>query len=170
MHVRPVSQLSTPCKTSLPFHWKNSWPLPRLNRLADTVSRLNSHASIRDRHGMTGGRNGGCWRRSPLWPDDRGRRSGEHVAPWHNTKVRPLRCGPLRGAALAVARDRAREDRRTEHLDLTRAGMEVYRELVPLARDFENELLKLLAGPDAEHLLKGLAALEEVLLKKRDPS
>ena len=137
----------------------------RLNRLADTVSR--EFAQIyRDRHGMT----------RPEWRllatlGQYGRMTaktvGEHSA-MHKTKVsRAVRALEDRRW---LSRETAREDRRTEHLELTRAGMEVYRELVPLARDFENELLKVLAGQDAEHLLKGLAALEEVMLKKRDPS
>lgn len=135
----------------------------RLNRLADTVSREFARI-YRDCYGMT----------RPEWRllatlGQYGRMAaktvGEHSA-MHKTKVsRAVRALEERRW---LTRETSSEDRRTEHLELTRAGIEVYRELVPLARNFENELLKALAGHDAEHLLKGLAALEGAMLRKRD--
>ena len=112
----------------------------------------------------------GCWPTlGPVWPDDREDPSGRAFG--HGTRPKVSRAGAVaRGAAPGC---RARPPARTGAPNIwtsTRAGMEVYRELVPLARDFENELLKLLAGPDAEAPAQGAGALEEVLLKKRDPS
>jgi len=137
----------------------------RLNRLADTVSREFARI-YRERHGMT----------RPEWRllatlGQYGRMTaktvGEHSA-MHKTKVsRAVRALEDRRW---LSRETSIEDRRTEHLELTRAGLEVYRELVPLARDFENDLLKGLAAEDADHLLRGLAALEGAMLRKRDGS
>lgn len=137
----------------------------RLNRLADSVSREFARI-YRERHGMT----------RPEWRllatlGQYGRMTaktvGEHSA-MHKTKVsRAVRALEERRW---LSRETSSEDRRTEHLELTRAGSEVYRELVPLAREFEDRLLKVLAAEDTQDLLKGLAALETAMLRKRDGS
>lgn len=131
----------------------------RLNRLAEAVSR-NFARIYRDRYGMT----------RPEWRllatlGQYGRMTatsvGGHSA-MHKTKVsRAVRALEERRW---LTRTTASEDRRTEHLELSRAGLDVYRELVPLARQFETELLDALKDDDAEQLLKGLAALEAAIV------
>jgi len=60
------------------------------------------------------------------------------------------------------------EDRRVEHLELTQAGKATYRELVPLAQQFEAELLAALKDNQARALLAGLTALEATALGGAD--
>ena len=64
-----------------------------------------------------------------------------------------------------LARRADPNDRRVEQLELTRAGREVYRELVPLAKSFEAELLRHMKKSEAAALLAGLSALEKVAIE-----
>jgi hypothetical protein len=54
-------------------------------------------------------------------------------------------------------------DRRVEHLALTKAGLAAYREMVPLAKAFERELLERLSVEERAAIVKGVAALERAL-------
>jgi DNA-binding MarR family transcriptional regulator len=131
----------------------------RLNRLADAVSREFARI-YRGRYGMT----------RPEWRllatlGQFGRMTaksvGEHSA-MHKTKVsRAVRALEDRRW---LTRTTASEDRRTEHLELTRAGLDTYRELVPLAKRFETELLEAMDKDDARRLLDGLEALEKATI------
>ena len=51
-------------------------------------------------------------------------------------------------------------DRRVEHLTLTKAGLAAYREMVPLAKAFERELLARLSADERAAIAGGVAALE----------
>jgi DNA-binding MarR family transcriptional regulator len=51
-------------------------------------------------------------------------------------------------------------DRRLEHLTLTKAGAEAYRNMVPLAKAFEQQMLGRLTTSEQTALTAGLAALE----------
>lgn len=134
----------------------------RLNRLADAVSRGFSRI-YRDRHGMT----------RPEWRllatlGQYGRMTatdiGRHSA-MHKTKVsRAVRALEERRW---LTREISAEDRRVEYLELSRQGQAVYRELVPLAQQFEADLLAALKAGEAGSLLAGLAALEETTLGDR---
>jgi len=57
------------------------------------------------------------------------------------------------------------EDRRVEHLTLTKAGLAAYREMVPLAKAYERELLAKLSASERAAITGGLAALETNLSK-----
>jgi DNA-binding MarR family transcriptional regulator len=136
----------------------------RLNRLADAVSR--DFARIyRDRHGMTRPE----WRLlATLGQFGRvtAKSVGEHSA-MHKTKVsRAVRALEERRW---LVRNIDPDDRRVEQLELTQAGRKVYRELVPLAKSFEAQLLARMDGEDAETLLVGLKALEKVALGRDRP-
>ncbi|TIT46520.1 MAG: MarR family transcriptional regulator, partial [Mesorhizobium sp.] len=48
---------------------------------------------------------------------------------------------------------------------LTRAGLAAYREMVPLAKAFERDLLGKLNASERAAIVSGVAALEEVLSK-----
>jgi DNA-binding MarR family transcriptional regulator len=51
-------------------------------------------------------------------------------------------------------------DRRLEHLTLTKAGADAYRNMVPLAKAFEQQMLGRLTTSEQTALKTGLAALE----------
>jgi DNA-binding MarR family transcriptional regulator len=51
-------------------------------------------------------------------------------------------------------------DRRLEHLTLTKAGADAYRNMVPLAKAFEQQMLGRLTTSEQAALTTGLAALE----------
>ncbi|TGQ59784.1 MarR family transcriptional regulator, partial [Mesorhizobium sp. M1C.F.Ca.ET.212.01.1.1] len=51
-------------------------------------------------------------------------------------------------------------DRRVEHLTLTKAGLAAYREMVPLAKAFESQLLARLDLSDRSLILAAIAKLE----------
>ncbi|TYR31974.1 MarR family transcriptional regulator [Mesorhizobium microcysteis] len=127
----------------------------RLNRLADAVSR--SFAQIyRDRFGLTRPE----WRLLATlgqYGTMTATAIGQHSA-MHKTKVSRAVTGLEKRRWLARRVDTA--DRRVEHLSLTKAGEEVYRELIPLAHAFERELLGKLGAEDRKALLAGIAAME----------
>ncbi len=56
------------------------------------------------------------------------------------------------------------KDRRAEHLALTRAGLAAYREMVPLAKAFEAELLHKLRDGERAAIAAALSALEKKLV------
>lgn len=132
----------------------------RLNRLADAVSREFSK-TYRDRHGLT----------RPEWRTLAG--LGQHgtmtataigeQSAMHKTKVSRAVAELERRKWLVRTRDPA--DRRVEKLTLTRAGEAVYRELVPLAKAYEVQLLKRMNAAQRKAVLDGCAALEASLLQ-----
>lgn len=131
----------------------------RLNRLADAVSR--DFARIyKDRHGLT----------RPEWRllatlGQYGAMTATEIgahSSMHKTKVSRAVAALEKRLWLARATDDA--DRRVENLTLTRAGQRVYRELVPLAQQFEQQLLHRMPAKDRAALLSGLRAIEARLL------
>ena len=133
----------------------------RLCRLADAVSREFSRI-YRDRHGLT----------RPEWRTlsglgQRGTMTatalGEQSA-MHKTKVSRAVAELERRRWLTRIPDE--NDRRVEHLALTKAGLAAYREMVPLAKAFERELLARLSAEDRVAVARGVAALERALEEK----
>ncbi|QPC86880.1 MarR family transcriptional regulator [Mesorhizobium sp. NBSH29] len=132
----------------------------QLNRLADAVSREFSKI-YRDRHGLS----------RPEWRALAG--LGQHgtmtataigeQSAMHKTKVSRAVAELERRRWLTRTPDPA--DRRAEKLTLTRAGMAVYRELVPLAKAYECALLERLSQRERTQLESGLKGLETVLTK-----
>src|SRR5690606_5294519 len=57
-------------------------------------------------------------------------------------------------------------DRRIEHLLLTPSGLRAYREVVPLAHDYEQALFARMSESDRKAALAGFAALERVALER----
>lgn len=130
----------------------------RLNRLADAVSREFSKI-YRDRYGLT----------RPEWRTLAG--LGQHgtmtataigeQSAMHKTKVSRAVAELERRKWLVRTRDLA--DRRVEKLTLTKAGAAVYRELVPLAKAYEIQMLKRMNTAQRKAVLDGCAALETSL-------
>ncbi|TPL41411.1 MarR family transcriptional regulator [Mesorhizobium sp. B2-4-6] len=127
----------------------------RLYRLADTVSREFSRI-YKERHGLT----------RPEWRTlsglgERGTMTatelGEQSA-MHKTKVSRAVAELERRRWLTRMPDE--KDRRVEHLALTKAGLAAYREMVPLAKAFERELLEDLSKGERAAIRAALAALE----------
>ncbi|MBZ9883100.1 MarR family transcriptional regulator [Mesorhizobium sp. CA10] len=130
----------------------------RLYRLADTVSREFSRI-YKERHGLT----------RPEWRTlsglgERGTMTatelGEQSA-MHKTKVSRAVAELERRRWLTRTPDES--DRRVEHLALTKAGLAAYREMVPLAKAFERELLGKLNVEQRAAIVSGVAALEGAL-------
>jgi DNA-binding MarR family transcriptional regulator len=131
----------------------------RLNRLADAISREFSRI-YRDRHGLT----------RPEWRTLAGLGQygtmtataiGEQSA-MHKTKVSRAVAELERRNWLVRKPDPA--DRRVEHLTLTKTGKAVYRELVPLAKAYEAEMLAQMNEAERMAIAKGLEALEAATL------
>jgi DNA-binding MarR family transcriptional regulator len=132
----------------------------RLYRLADAVSREFSRI-YKDSHGLT----------RPEWRTLSG--LGQHgtmtasaigeQSAMHKTKVSRAVAELERRRWLTRAADE--KDRRVEHLTLTRAGLAAYREMVPLAKAFERELLAKLSASERAAITSGLTALETNLGK-----
>jgi DNA-binding MarR family transcriptional regulator len=130
----------------------------RLNRLADAVSREFSKI-YRDRHGLT----------RPEWRTLAG--LGQHgtmtataigeQSAMHKTKVSRAVAELERRKWLVRTRNPA--DRRVEKLTLTKAGAAVYRELVPLAKAYEAELLGRMSPQSQTDLTSGIKAIEMAL-------
>ncbi|TGQ53640.1 MarR family transcriptional regulator [Mesorhizobium sp. M1C.F.Ca.ET.193.01.1.1] len=130
----------------------------RLYRLADTVSREFSRI-YKERHGLT----------RPEWRTLSG--LGQHgtmtatelgeQSAMHKTKVSRAVAELERRRWLTRTPDE--NDRRVEHLTLTRAGLAAYREMVPLAKAFERELLARLSAKERGAIVDGVAALEAKL-------
>ena len=128
----------------------------RLNRAAEMVS-LRFAAQYRERYGMT----------RPEWRamaalGSCGRMTATAIganAAMHKTKV---------SRAVKALEDRRwlertvdGNDRRVEHLELTAAGFRIYREMVEMARAYEQELADLLGGGGLKQLESGLSAVEQ---------
>ncbi len=127
----------------------------RLYRLTDAVSRDFSRL-YRDRHGLTRPE----WRAlATLGQFGRSTATaiGVHAA-MHKTKVSRAVAELERRKWLLRSRDTA--DRRLEHLELTATGLAAYRDLVPLARAFEAELVARLNSAERAAVEKAVAALE----------
>ncbi|RWM88343.1 MAG: MarR family transcriptional regulator [Mesorhizobium sp.] len=130
----------------------------RLYRLADAVSREFSRV-YKDRHGLT----------RPEWRTLAG--LGQHgtmtatalgeQSAMHKTKVSRAVAELERRRWLTRKPDE--KDRRIEHLTLTGAGLAAYREMVPLAKAFERELLGRLSAEERMAIVSGVAALETAL-------
>lgn len=128
----------------------------RLNRLADAVSRDFSRI-YRERFGLT----------RPEWRliatlGQYGTMTatgvGRHSS-MHKTKV--SRAVTALEERRWLRRRADATDRRVEHLALTSAGERAYRELVPLARAFEANLLKALGSEARGVTLDAISRLEK---------
>ncbi|WFP74594.1 MarR family transcriptional regulator [Mesorhizobium sp. WSM4906] len=130
----------------------------RLYRLADTVSREFSRV-YKERHGLTRPEwrtLSGLGQRGTMTATELGEQSA-----MHKTKVSRAVAELERRRWLTRAPDE--NDRRLEHLTLTKAGLAAYREMVPLAKAFERELLARLGVEERAAIADGLAALEASL-------
>ena len=130
----------------------------RLNRLADAISR--DFASIyRERYGLTRPE----WRLLATlgqYGTMTASQIGKHSA-MHKTKV--SRAVTALAQRRWLKRERDAGDRRTEHLTLTKSGMQAYGELVPLARHFEAALFGRIGSERKSKVLDALDALEELI-------
>ncbi|PDQ18452.1 MarR family transcriptional regulator [Mesorhizobium sanjuanii] len=132
----------------------------RLYRLADAVSREFSKV-YSDRLGLS----------RPEWRTLSG--LGQHgtmtatelgkQSAMHKTKVSRAVAELERRRWLTRTPDE--NDRRVEHLMLTKAGLAAYREMVPLAKAFEGDLLTKLSTDERAAMVSGVAALEGALSK-----
>ncbi len=130
----------------------------RLNRLAEAVSRDFSRI-YKERFGLTRPE----WRLLATlgqYGSMTATEIGAHSA-MHKTKV--SRAVSSLEQRRWLARKSDEHDRRSEQLALTKAGESAYRELVPLARAFEAELLNGLASRDKAAAMAGIEALESLL-------
>ncbi|WP_054311015.1 MarR family transcriptional regulator [Mesorhizobium sp. 1M-11] len=130
----------------------------RLYHLADLVSREFARV-YKDRHGLT----------RPEWRTLSGlgqcgamtaKALGEQSA-MHKTKVSRAVAELERRRWLTRSPDE--KDRRVEHLALTKAGLAAYRDMVPLAKAFERELLARINELDRGALTVALDAVEAAL-------
>lgn len=132
----------------------------RLNRLADDVS-LRFSALYKKRFGMTRPE----WRLLATlgqYGTMTATEIGKHSS-MHKTKV--SRAVASLEERRWLERRASPEDKRVEHLELSKAGERAYKELVPLARDFEARLLDHLSDKDRKTVLAGLVLLEGVALR-----
>ena len=135
----------------------------RLNRMAELVSRGFS-AIYRERYAMT----------RPEWRalatlGQYGRVTATaigHHSSMHKTKV--SRAVAALEARKWLQRMPDKSDRRIEHLQLTKEGRRVYRDLVPAARAFESKVLSGMDAAGRAAFLKGLRRLEQVCLPGRE--
>ncbi|MDG4889172.1 MarR family transcriptional regulator [Mesorhizobium sp. WSM4887] len=130
----------------------------RLYRLADTVSREFSRI-YKERHGLTRPEwrtLSGLGQRGMMTATELGKQSA-----MHKTKVSRAVAALERRRWLTRTPDE--NDRRLEHLTLTKAGLAAYREMMPLAKAFERELLARLSEEERAAIVRGVAALEEAL-------
>ncbi|UVC13881.1 MarR family winged helix-turn-helix transcriptional regulator [Mesorhizobium onobrychidis] len=130
----------------------------RLYRLADAVSREFSKV-YKDRHGLTRPEwrtLAGLGQRGTMTATELGEQSA-----MHKTKVSRAVAELERRRWLIRTSDK--NDRRLEHLTLTRAGLAAYGEMVPLAKAFERELLARLSAEERAAIVGGVAALEAKL-------
>lgn len=133
----------------------------RLYRLADTVSRQFSRI-YKERHGLTRPEwrtLSGLGQRGTMTATELGEQSA-----MHKTKVSRAVAELERRRWLTRTPDE--KDRRVEHLVLTKAGLAAYREMVPLAKAFERELLARLSATERTAIVTGIAALEGALEEK----
>ena len=133
----------------------------RLYRLADTVSREFSNI-YKERHGLTRPEwrtLSGLGQRGTMTATELGEQSA-----MHKTKVSRAVAELERRRWLTRTPDE--KDRRVEHLALTKAGLAAYREMVPLAKAFERELLERLSEDQRAAVVSGVVALEKALEEK----
>jgi DNA-binding MarR family transcriptional regulator len=131
----------------------------RLNRLADAISRDFS-ATYRGQLGITRPE----WRLIATlgqYGTMTATRIGRHSA-MHKTKVSRAVTALEKRRWVTRATDEA--DRRVEHLKLTKAGEEVYRGMVPVAKAFEARLLARLSEEDRAAITSGMYLLELSIL------
>jgi DNA-binding MarR family transcriptional regulator len=129
----------------------------RLNRLADAISRDFS-ATYRGQLGITRPE----WRLIATlgqYGTMTATRIGRHSA-MHKTKVSRAVTALEQRRWVTRATDEA--DRRVEHLKLTKAGEEVYRGMVPVAKAFEARMMAGLTPAEQAAVAAGLAALEKI--------
>lgn len=127
----------------------------RLNKAAETISRRFS-SQYREQYGLTRPE----WRTLATLGQ-----FGAHTATaiglhssMHKTKVSRAVFSLEQRRWLKRRRDEA--DRRTEHLELTAAGLKAYEHLAKLAYDFEGDLFARLGEQGTRDLKAGLTALE----------
>lgn len=128
----------------------------RLNRLAEAVGGAFS-SIYKSRYGLTRP----SWRLLATLGQYRSMTATEvgHHSSMHKTKVSRAVLDLEKRKWLVRSTDKL--DRRTEHLMLTNTGLKVYAELVPFARNYEEQLLKELSPADKNTVLRGLALLEK---------
>jgi DNA-binding MarR family transcriptional regulator len=144
-----VSAMDFKLETFLPY---------RLNQAAERVSQRFA-AQYRARYRMT----------RPEWRalaalGSYGRMTATEIAAnssMHKTKVSRAVRALEEKRWLKRSEDAA--DRRIEHLELTPAGRRIYGEMIALARDYEQELARLLGAGGLKQLEAGLAAVEAKL-------
>ncbi|MEP7457238.1 MarR family winged helix-turn-helix transcriptional regulator [Phyllobacterium sp. SB3] len=137
----------------------------RLNKAAESISRRFS-GQYRERYGLTRPE----WRTLATLGQFGARTAtaiGMHSS-MHKTKVSRAVFSLEKRRWLRRCRDEA--DRRTEHLELTPAGLKAYDHLAKLAHDFETELFVRLGERGARDLKAGLAALEAYYRRQSTPS
>ncbi|BCG89052.1 MULTISPECIES: MarR family transcriptional regulator [unclassified Mesorhizobium] len=130
----------------------------RLYRLADAVSREFSRI-YKDSHGLTRPEwrtLSGLGQRGTMTATELGEQSA-----MHKTKVSRAVAELERRRWLIRTPDD--NDRRVEHLRLTKAGLAAYREMVPLAKAFEQALLAKLSADERTSIVKGVLSLETAL-------
>ncbi|QKC97437.1 MarR family winged helix-turn-helix transcriptional regulator [Mesorhizobium sp. NZP2298] len=130
----------------------------RLYRLADAVSREFSRI-YKDSHGLTRPEwrtLSGLGQRGTMTATELGEQSA-----MHKTKVSRAVAELERRRWLIRTPDE--NDRRVEHLRLTKAGLAAYREMVPLAKAFEQVLLAQLSADERTSIIKGILSLETAL-------
>jgi DNA-binding MarR family transcriptional regulator len=130
----------------------------RLYRLADAVSREFSRI-YKERHGLTRPEwrtLSGLGQRGTMTATELGEQSA-----MHKTKVSRAVAELERRRWLTRTPDE--NDRRIEHLTLTKAGLAAYREMVPLAKAFERALLARMSADERKAVGSGVAALERAL-------
>ncbi len=133
----------------------------RLARAAEAVSRQFA-ALYRERHGLTRPE----WRTlatigqfARVTATDIGLHSS-----MHKTKVsRAIRALEERKW---ISREADQQDRRIEHIELTREGRRQYHDLVDLARIYEARLIETLGKTGADRLEYGLTAVETYLVNR----
>ena len=135
----------------------------RLNQAAERVS-LDFAKLYRKAYGMT----------RPQWRTlanlgQHGRLTARQICDLsmqHKTKVsRAVAALEKRGW---LKRESDENDRRVEHLELTRAGRAIHAELAPFAREYENAVIAEMGMEDWQALERGLTRLEICLRLRGD--
>ncbi|EJN02223.1 MarR family winged helix-turn-helix transcriptional regulator [Phyllobacterium sp. YR531] len=127
----------------------------RLNKAAESISRRFS-SQYREQYGLTRPE----WRTLATLGQFGAQTATAigHHSSMHKTKVSRAVFALEQRRWLKRRRDDA--DRRTEHLELTSAGLKAYEHLAKLAHDFETDLFGKLGERGTRDLKAGLAALE----------
>ena len=136
----------------------------RLNRAAEMVS-LRFAAQYKARYAMT----------RPEWRalaalGSYGRMKATEIganSAMHKTKV--SRAVKALEERRWLKRTLDENDRRVEHLELTEHGLRIYREMVELARTYEQELAELLGTASLKQLKYGLDAVESRMASTEEP-